>query len=293
MVVTAVTAYSEACCQLVPDRLILVNMEQISLINKVKKIAEEDTNVSAVLMYGSFTKGEGDKYSDIEFYIFLNDKANFSSHSWVAQVLPTYLYFTNEYGSEVAIFNNLIRGEFHFLPREEIKIILSWEGFVRFSEIDKMILVDKEGRLSSVLSQINVPRPDRCTQENIVWLSQSLLNVLLVTANLIKREEYAHAYQSLSNVQKFLLWLIRVNVGQTDHWESPTKSLEKELDTIWYLKFQEVTAELEPKKIRLAFENSLRLSQELFQGLAVDADLQNLLDRITDYGLNNRIETAF
>ena len=49
-------------------------MTQLQMINKTKSIAQQDENISAVFMYGSFTKNEGDKYSDIEFYIFLKNK---------------------------------------------------------------------------------------------------------------------------------------------------------------------------------------------------------------------------
>src|SRR5699024_6983197 len=158
---------------------------------------------------GSFTKNEGDKYSDIEFYIFLKNKENFSAEKWVNQIHPVALYFTNEYGSEVAIFENMIRGEFHFLTTDEIKIIKSWEGIVAFSDFDQMNLIDKDGLLSDTLNQIKVKSPDRTKDENILWLSQSLLNVLLTTNNLIKRGEFSHAHQSLATVQKYLLWLIR------------------------------------------------------------------------------------
>src|SRR5690606_31741009 len=151
---------------------------------------------SGVLMYGSFTKNEGDQYSDIEFYIFLKTKDNFFAEKWVNQIYPTALYFTNEYGSEVAIFENLIRGEFHFLTLNEIDIIKSWEGFVSFSNFDRMNLIDKDGLLAETLNQIKIKSPERITSEKILFLSQSLLNVLLITNSLIERQEYAHAYQS-------------------------------------------------------------------------------------------------
>ena len=85
-------------------------MIQLQMIDKTKSIAQNDKNISAVFMYGSFTKNEGDKYSDIEFYIFLKDKEKFSAENWVSQIHPLALYFTNEFGSEVAIFENMIRG---------------------------------------------------------------------------------------------------------------------------------------------------------------------------------------
>lgn len=45
-------------------------MVQLEMIKRVKTLALENSNISAVLMYGSFMKGEGDQFSDIEFYTF-------------------------------------------------------------------------------------------------------------------------------------------------------------------------------------------------------------------------------
>lgn len=255
-------------------------MIQLQMIDTTQSIAQRDENVSAVLMYGSFTKKEGDPYSDIEFYIFLKSKENFSGEKWVNQIHPTALYFKNEYGSEVAIFDNLIRGEFHFLTVNEIDVIRSWEGFVSFSDFDQMNLVDKEGLLTATLNQIKTKSPDRTTNENILFLSQSLLNALLITGNLIKRKEYAHAYHSLSNVQKYLLWLIRIATNQTQHWESPTKSLEKDIDPNRYAEFIRTTSDLDTEHLKIAFRNSLSLSKELFNELSVASELKQLLDRI-------------
>ena len=255
-------------------------MTQLQMINKTKSIAQQDENVSAVFMYGSFTKSEGDKYSDIEFYIFLKNKENSSSEKWVNQIHPVALYFTNEYGSEVAIFKNMVRGEFHFLKTEEIEIIKSWDGIVAFSDFDQMNLIDKDGLLTKTLNQIKTKSPERITNENILWLSQSLLNVVLTTSNLIKREEFAHAHHSLSNVQKYLLWLIRARTSKTQHWESPTKSLEKDIDSTWYSAYETVTSDLQPENIRLSFENSLKLTKRLFEQLNVEPKLKEILNRI-------------
>ena len=255
-------------------------MTQLQMIDKTKSIAQNDKNISAVFMYGSFTKNEGDKYSDIEFYIFLKDKENFSAENWVSQIHPLALYFTNEYGSDVAIFENMVRGEFHFMTNDQMEVIKSWDGLVEFSDFDKMILVDKEGLLTNTLEEIETKIPDRTTNKNILWLSQSLLNVLLTTSNLIKRREFAHAYQSLSNTQKYLLWLIRIETSETKHWESPTKSLEKDIDQDWYSLFQQTTTKLEPIDIKAAFKKSLELSRELFDKLKVETKLKELLMKI-------------
>lgn len=255
-------------------------MIQLRMIDRTKSIAQKDANVSAVLMYGSFTKNEGDQYSDIEFYLFLNDKEHFSAESWVRQIHPVALFFTNEYGSDVAIFENLVRGEFHFLAKSEMNVVKSWEGLIAFSDFDKMVLLDKEGLLTDTLDQIQIRTPDRTTPANVLWLSQSLINVLLTTSNLIKRGEYAHAYQSLSNVQKYLLWMMRVASSRTQHWESPSKSLEKDIDPSWYSQFQQTTAALNPAAIEKALKNSLEVSDRLFASLGVEKPLREILRRL-------------
>ena len=255
-------------------------MTQLQMIDKTKSIGQKDANVSAVFMYGSFTKNEGDQYSDIEFYIFLNNKENFSSEKWVSQIHPLALYFTNEYGSEVAIFDNMVRGEFHFLKTEEIEIIKSWEGMVAFSDFEQMNLIDKDGLLAKTFNQIKIKSPERTTNQNTTWLSESLLNVLLTTSNLIKRGEFAHAHKSLSNVQKYLLWLIRITADKTQHWESPTKSLEKDIDPTWYSAYEAVTSDLQPENILSAFKNSLKLAEELFEQLSIEPKMKEILSRI-------------
>ncbi|MDM1409135.1 LinF, partial [Myroides sp. DF42-4-2] len=128
--------------------------------------------------------------------------------------------------------------------------------------------------------QIKTKSPERITNENILWLSQSLLNVVLTTSNLIKREEFAHAHHSLSNVQKYLLWLIRARINKTQHWESPTKSLEKDIDMTWYSAYKTITSDLNPKNIILAFENSLNLSEKLFDELNIETKLNEILHEI-------------
>ncbi|HYN89578.1 MAG TPA: lincosamide nucleotidyltransferase Lnu(B), partial [Ardenticatenaceae bacterium] len=44
---------------------------QEEMIARVRQLCHADERVVAALMYGSFTKGEGDGFSDIEFYLFI------------------------------------------------------------------------------------------------------------------------------------------------------------------------------------------------------------------------------
>lgn len=107
----------------------MIMLLQKQIIQKVKQRCEQDANVTSCMMYGSFTKGEGDPYSDVEFYIFLSDEyfGQFQSRQWVADVAAYDLMFHNDFDTEVVIFSNLIRGEFHFLPASKLEVIKTFK----------------------------------------------------------------------------------------------------------------------------------------------------------------------
>lgn len=256
-------------------------MIQLAMIERVKALSRETLAISAVLMYGSFVKGEGDKYSDIEFYIFVDSDIDFNKREWVDSIEKTALFFSNEYGTDVAIFENLVRGEFHFMKVDQIDIINSWVGLISFEYWENMILVDKGNRLSQVFEGITKDRPIRNEVENLRWLQYSLINLLLFTKNLLLRREWAHAHQNFFQIHKYLLWLIRINVESTIHWESPTKKLEADLPTVWYTKYTQCTASLNDESLHIAFTCSIVLAEELFRYQPVDTRCIDLLIKIS------------
>jgi lincosamide nucleotidyltransferase B/F len=46
-------------------------MPQEWMITRVRTLCMQDAQILAALMYGCFTRDEGDQFSDIEFYLFL------------------------------------------------------------------------------------------------------------------------------------------------------------------------------------------------------------------------------
>jgi lincosamide nucleotidyltransferase B/F len=91
--------------------------QQEIMIEKVRELCERDERMVAVLMYGSFALGQGDRFSDIEFYLFFENETLegfLDEEAWVSQIAPVELYYLNEFGNGTAIFENLVRGEFHF-----------------------------------------------------------------------------------------------------------------------------------------------------------------------------------
>ena len=60
-------------------------LPQENMIEKVRQISERDESVVSALMYGSFALGQGDRFSDIEFYLFFEDEATegLEEQAWV------------------------------------------------------------------------------------------------------------------------------------------------------------------------------------------------------------------
>ena len=269
-----------------------LNMKQLYLIDEFKKKSIEDCTISAVLMYGSFIKGEGDKFSDIEFYIFLRDDCHIDKYKWISSVNPIDLIFVNEFGTDVVIFDNLIRGEFHFLPLKEISIIKSWQGHTSFEFKEKMNLVDKDGLLTDVLNDIEPPyEPIRNTPAQIEWLADSLINNLLFASNLFQRGEYAHLHSIFQYIQKYALWLIRIYEQSEKHWESPTKKLEVDISSYWYNKYQTIVPIITRKSLNKALLNAFVLSKDIFKKTNVSSSKLELIYRIENtFEINHRNE---
>lgn len=255
-------------------------MIQLQLIEKVKQVSLTDNNVSAVLMYGSFIKGEGDRYSDIEFYVFT--KAPVDKLKWINQIAPVDLLFANEHGTDVAVFHNLIRGEFHFHEDSEVEMILSWQGFISFRHRDKMVIVDKNGILNSMLDKVEQIEPDYYEPEYTEAAVQMLINYMIFSKNVILRGEIAHAHQLFFFIQKAILWLIRLHTGCTQHYEGPTKKLEEDIPQEWYNKFKTCIPKLDLNELTQCHNNSLLLSEELFEALNIDEKYYKVLRRIRE-----------
>lgn len=49
-------------------------LEQEKLIEVVKEKGRANPHMEAIWMYGSFTQGGGDAYSDVEFYLYLREQ---------------------------------------------------------------------------------------------------------------------------------------------------------------------------------------------------------------------------
>jgi len=259
-------------------------LPQEVMIERVRELCDQDGRLVSALMYGSFALGQGDRFSDIEFYLFFESAAleGLDEEAWVSQIAPLGLYYVNEFGNGTAIFENLVRGEFHFEAASNVGLVDSWEA-AWFPSLESVVLVDKNGELTSRVGRLVRCPPDLDTPERALFLCRSLSNWTLMGANLLEREEYARAEAFLTLVHGHLLQALRLVEGKGENWLSPTRRLEEDASAASYERYKGCTAALEAQQLFRAYASTWEWGRELMGELATRHALalpEALLDRL-------------
>jgi len=206
-------------------------MLQLELIERVRAVCRADPGLDAALMYGSFTKDEADEHSDIEFWLFFTKPARdrLDPAEWCARIAPVSYLIHNEFGTHVAFFPQLVRGEFHFATVEQYGAVALWPE--RGAPVDRMIVLDRSGRLERILSALpeHVTAPPPGPGAAVSDYCDRFVNWLTLTHHLVERGELLRACDALSHVQRHLTWMARIAEGSTGHWLTPSRAAEKEL----------------------------------------------------------------
>lgn len=157
----------------------------------LRAAAQADARFSHALAYGSFPQGRADRYSDLEYWFFLEDGAGAGdeqARDWLAQTLPTLSaagpvleVLDNEFGAAVAILPGLLRVELHVATRERLTEVLSWDPGDLVPE--RMVVKDQCGELRALLERAAArtqPAPDPGGELGrlLNWLTLGL-NVLI------------------------------------------------------------------------------------------------------------------
>jgi lincosamide nucleotidyltransferase len=244
-------------------------MLQEEMIARVREICQVDEKIVGAWMYGSFTKGEGDMYSDIEFLIYIADdvRAGFDPVVWLSRIAPVGVYFINEFDVGAVIFENLIRGEFHFERASDMPRLRKYGRMSGFPPVEAMLISDRTGELRGHLAAISGPGPERGGREETAQLWHSFLNWMLFGSYVLARGERMRALELLWYVQRYLLQLARLAENQTEHWQTPSKSAERELSDRAQQRYQACTASLRGSELegayRAAWEWGVELASEL------------------------------
>lgn len=242
---------------------------QKQIIESVKEKCEQDPHISSCMMYGSFTKDEADQYSDVEFYIFIKDSIfeSFKSKQWIAEIASYDLMFYNEHGTEVVIFSNLIRGEFHFLPASQIDVIKSFKPTGVFPDTKSMFLYDTTDTLMTYLDYLSDSKPKRMTNENVNFAFNNFINAWLMGINVFKRGELARSLEALTFVQKYILQLLRIKEQNVERWLNSTKNLEDDLSAEAYKEYTLITSKLKEDELKDAYAHALIVVKDLMETL--------------------------
>lgn len=231
-------------------------LPQHHMIERVRALCHSDARLDAAMMYGSFTRGEGDAFSDIEFLLFFDDEAfaSVNPRAWLSQIAQVEMLYANEFGITTVIFDNLIRGEFHFHRLADLEAVAApWPGLVTFPSLDATLIADKSGRLAPLLEPIIGPPLEQATPPTAQFAVHGYLNWLLFGISVLRRGENARAHEILNIVHRHLLWMARVLEGTTANWLTPSKSLERDLSPEAYARLAACTAPLDPDALRRAY----------------------------------------
>ncbi|PYE56307.1 lincosamide nucleotidyltransferase Lnu(F) [Deinococcus yavapaiensis] len=235
-------------------------------IERVRALAQADERLVAALTYGSFTKGEGDQYSDVEFWLFVRDDAfaHLDRVGWIEAVTPTLAVFDDLPAHlTLAIFEGYRRGEFHFARASEMSDVRSWVGNGPFPAPEAMLLVDRTGELHGHLRYLHDHPPKHGEASEVLSLAHSFINWYVQGAQVLRRGEHARALDALGIVHIHLLQLARLVEGTTRHWPTPSKNAEVELSAEAYARFRQCTSALEPRALKRAYAQSWGWGKEL------------------------------
>jgi lincosamide nucleotidyltransferase len=264
-------------------------LKQEAMIERTRRVCREDERLVAAMMYGSFAQGEGDRFSDIEFILFFRDEdiEGLDQEEWVSRISPVGLYFVNEYGNGTAIFENLVRGEFHFDRASEIEGVVgeSMRDADWLPSLEDTLVLDRTGELGPRLREIVGPPPERDTPGQIRFVCYCFVNWFVFGANLFARGELARSLDLLGLVRDRLLQMVRVLEGSTLYWFNSSKFLEVEISATCYARYVACTARLDRAELRKAYLSAWEWGRELMaslgerHGVTLPAKLLRRLDR--------------
>lgn len=240
-------------------------------IDRLRALAQADARLDGVLLYGSWTMGEADEYSDIEAYLYVKDHQleNFDGRAFVEQIAPLKLGYINMYGILAVIFDDLMRGEFHIVPASTgISEIATWQGLVHLPDPSAAILLDRSGRLAEATACLRQPcRPDPAKTSQ--QISYELANWTLSLAQILARGEVARAHALMqTTIAPQQLQLCRLLRGTTDHWLTPSRSLERDLPAADQTRYAATTARLDKADVHRAAAESWKWSRQLIDEAA-------------------------
>lgn len=261
-------------------------LPQQELINRLRDLCQTDERIVAATLYGSFAMGEADKNSDIECVLFIDSSAlpSFDKRGWIDQIAPTLAFFKDDFGHYTAIFDSLIRGEFHFDPAESIPNAATWQGNAWFPSAEHAVVIDRTGALHTAMQPLFGPPPERDNAETVERFIYNFANIVLFGLNTLERGELARTLELLGGLHRLLLWMARLVEGSIAHWPTPSRNIEAEISGQAYKRLAECTARLDRGDLARAYRATWTWGSEMIRALAARHQIavpETLFARIT------------
>ncbi|MGY2895217.1 hypothetical protein [Deinococcus sp. UYEF24] len=173
---------------------------QLDLDRRLRQAILSDARVVCALAYGSLTQGTGDRYSDLEYYLFVPHALTprFDPQAFLARLTPVRHFVINDFGTPNFITDNLLRIELHVEPMERLSDILSWPGY--HIDPERMLVKDSGGQLAAVLGELSRRGPPD-PKDDAPLIFGRLLNWLAFGANVLARGERLRALELLGWVR--------------------------------------------------------------------------------------------
>lgn len=244
---------------------------QEAMIEQVRCLCHEDTRVAVALIYGSFPQGDGDEFSDIEFYIFIEDLefSTFAPREWIQRIMPTALCFTDDFGFVITIFDNLVRGEFVFAKAAEMATMPSLRRILSFPHTSWTSIIDSKGELEKLRLQPAM-HAQRSPREKVIDSYNHFLNYFLSGLCTLARGERARSWDKLSTIHRYLLWLVRLSEDTIPGTDSrPYRNLERDISPVAYDRFIACTGSLHSNRLEAAYQATWMWSREIISQLAI------------------------
>ena len=222
----------------------------------------------AALAYGSRPAGLGDAHSDVEFWVFVDDAAlaDWAAHDWIAQVAEPDLLVQNEFGAWVAVFDGRVRAELHFWPASDTDVVRGWPA--RGAPVDRMVVVDRDGRLEPAVAALPETPPVPSTAEEVAELCGRFANWWLLGRNVLARGEFERAQDSLGHVRRHLLWMARRHEDATDRWLTPSRLAERDLSAGMIDALGSLGARTDPDELASVYARAWEVGVDLWRALA-------------------------
>ncbi|MEM8857330.1 MAG: aminoglycoside 6-adenylyltransferase [Chloroflexota bacterium] len=191
---------------------------------KIVEAARSDLRVVGCLDYGSSSEGRGDKWSDLDIALFIQDanleQFNQEWESWAADLGPLLLAYIGGIGKPWAVYDASpvpLRVDFNFHPQSHIDQILTWPNAP--VSLDKMVLYDDtSGRLSQIVSKIvgQSLAPDDLERWFHSICGDLWVYLLRTHTKLMRGEQWTARHDFNFVIMGNLMALLRIECGAVD-----------------------------------------------------------------------------